>query len=103
MENPVERACCKSRPCISATDAFHDTCLNRNVLIVAILDSIDFYNDDNKMSPSNYRKAAYRQYILYCHGYLGRGNRLVVPSCALWKIRDIYSAPDHNYLGFKPT
>ena len=103
MANAVERVCCKSRPCISTTDAFHDTCLNRNVLTVAILDSNDFYNDDAEMSPNNYRKAAYRQCILYRHGYLGRGNRKVVPSCALWKIRDTYPSPDDHYLGFKPT
>jgi len=46
MANAVERVCCKSRPCISTADVFHDTCLNRNVLTVAILDSNDFYNDD---------------------------------------------------------
>ena len=49
MANAVERVCCKSHPCIS-TDVFHETCLNRNVLTVAILDSNDFYNDDDEMS-----------------------------------------------------
>ena len=101
MANAVERVCCKSHPCIS-TDVFHETCLNRNVLTVAILDSNDFYNDD-EMSPNNYQKTAYRQCILYRHGYLGRGNCKVVPSCALWKIRDTYPSPDDHYLGFKPT
>ena len=46
MDNPVERVCCKTRPCITTTDAFHDTCLNRNVLSVCILDRNDFYGDD---------------------------------------------------------
>jgi len=34
MENPAEQVCCKMRPCITASDVFHDTCLNRNVLSV---------------------------------------------------------------------
>jgi len=101
MASPVEQVCCKSIPCISTTDIFHDTCLNRNVLTICILDRNDFYNDDDDLSPSNYRKAGYRQCVLYRHGYLGRGNRRVVPSCATWKIRDTYPLPDGSYQGFK--
>ena len=38
---------------------------------------------------------------LCSHGYLGKGNRKVAPSCVVWKIRDNYPAPDNNYLGFR--
>ena len=75
MENTVERLCCKMWPCTTTTDVFHDACLNRNVLSVCIIDRSDFYGDEVEFTPANYRKAAYRQYILYSHGYLGRGNR----------------------------
>ena len=34
-----------------------------------------------------FRKAAYRQFILDKYGYLGRGNRKVVPSRAVWQVR----------------
>ena len=101
MDNVVERLCCKMRPCITTTDAFHDTCLNRNVLSVCILDRSDFYGDVVDFSPASFRKAAYRQYIMFSHGYLGRGNRKVAPSCVVWKIRDNYPAPDNIYLGFR--
>ena len=103
MENPVERVCCKMRPCITTSDVFHDTSLNRNVLSVCIIDRADYFGDDVEFQPANYRKAGYRQYIMYSHGYLGRGNRKVAPSCVVWKIRDNYPAPDNNYLGFKET
>ena len=106
MDTVVERLCCKSRPCITTTDSFYDTCINRSVLTVCILDRNDFYGDedgDEAFSPANYRKAGYRQCILYRHGFLGRGNRKVVPSCAVWKIKDNYPAPDNRYLGFRPT
>ena len=33
-----------------------------------------------------FRKAAYRQYILWVYDYLGRGNRRVAPSCVILKI-----------------
>lgn len=101
MDNPVERVCCKMRPCITTTDMFHDVALNRNVLAVGILSASDFYGNPVEFAPSNFRKSAYRQYIIFSHGYLGRGNRKVVPSCVLWKVRDNYPAPDNNYMGFK--
>ena len=95
------RVCCKLRPCTTTTDAFYDISLNLHVLSVCIINHCDYFGEDTEFTPSNYRKAAYRQYILYNHGYLGRGNRKVVPSCGVWKVRDHYPAPDNNYLGFK--
>ena len=101
MENPVERVGCKMRPCITTTYMFHNIALNRNVLAVGILSASDFYGNPVEFAPSNFRKSAYRQYIIFSHGYSGRGNRKVVPSCVLWKVRDNYPAPDNNCMGFK--
>ena len=42
MDNPVERMCCKMRPCVTTTDMFHDIALNRNVLAVGVLSASDF-------------------------------------------------------------
>ena len=101
MDNPMERLCCKNPTCTTTTDVFYEICLNRHVLSVCIINRSDFFGDDPEFSPSNYRKAAYRQYIMYQHGYLGRAVRKVIPSCVVWKVRDNYPAPDNNYLGYK--
>lgn len=35
------------------------------------------------------------------HGWLGRRIRIVIPSCAVNKIRNTYSEPDGIYAGFE--
>ena len=74
---------------------------NRDVLSVAIVHRSDVYSDDPAYGPSDYRKAAYRQWTLWRCGYLGKQNQKVIPSCAMWAVRTKYPAPDGIYLGFK--
>ena len=101
MEHAVENICCRQRNCITLSTTFDGVVLDRSVLSVAIISRSDLFADDPDYSPASYRKAAYRQFIMWYHGHLGRGNRRVVPSCVVWRVRDEYPAPDGIYLGFK--
>ena len=43
---------------------------------------------------SSMRYAGYRQYSWWVHNHLWKGVRKVIPSCAIWAIRDTY--PEHS-------
>lgn len=34
---------------------------------------------------------------------LGRGNRIALPSCVVWAVRDAFPSPTGQYAGFKPS
>ena len=75
MEHAVENICCRQRNCITLSTTFDGVVLDRSVLSVAIISRSDLFADDPDYSPASYRKAAYRQFIMWYHGHLGRGNR----------------------------
>ena len=67
MQNIPERLCCQStseviiggkidtKKCISLTDAFHDVCLNKNVLEAALGTSREFTDEELGISNKSYR------------------------------------------------
>ena len=101
MPLPVENVCCRQRPCITTSEAFESIVLDSHVLSVAIVSRSDTFADDPDYTSASYRKAACRQWVMWQHGYLGRSNRKVIPSCVVWEVHRRYPAPDGNYLGFK--
>ena len=103
MPSPIENVCCRRRNCITQYDVFQLICLHPVVLRVAVRNSCDWRADPIVYSHSNFRKAAYRQYILWVYGHLGRGNRRVAPSCVVLRIRARYPSSDGTYLGFRET
>lgn len=65
----------------------------RDVLVV---------DDEADLRKAN-RHAGYRQFVLWQHGRLGVGDRSVIPSCCVWKIRDKYPDMFGQYTGFIPS
>ena len=96
-----ENKCCKKVTCVTSYVTFQNTCTDRDVLIMAIRARCDIRAEEPNYSTNSFRKAAYRQYILWRYKKLGRGNRKVCPSCVVLTIRHLYPANDGVYLGFK--
>ena len=102
MPTPDENKCCRQTLCVTLQPSFQSLVLDRDALPVAIVGRMDVLADHSDFSNEGYRFAAYCQYILWQNGYLGRGNRRVVPSCATCSIRDKYPSPEGVYTGFRP-
>lgn len=108
MPTAAERVCCGNDPahCTSTLPQMDRVILDPMVIEIQnryrndILAENDIqYEDPN----SPYRHGAYRQYILWIYGYLGQGDRRVIPSCVVWRIRDRFPNRYHQYTGFKPS
>ena len=48
-----------------------------------------------------YRHMSYRQIVRWCWGFLGKYNRVPLPSCVMNVARTTYPDPDGEYVGFK--
>jgi len=101
MPTDIENKCCRQRDYVTNSPAFANLVLDCAALDIAIVHRIDVFVGTADYSPANYRKVAYRQYVIWKFGYLGSTTHGVVPSCVTWAIRDKYPAPDGNYMGFK--
>ncbi|XP_045925772.1 P2X purinoceptor 7 isoform X1 [Micropterus dolomieu] len=49
-----------------------------------------------------YKHLAYRSFVSWCWGYLGRSVRVVIPSCVVLRIRQQFPDPEGQYVGFRP-
>lgn len=101
MPQAVENLCCGRSTCITTYEIFYTICLHPVNLRVALENSADYRADEVICSNRNLRKTAYRQFILWAHGKLGRQNRRVVPSCVVQAIRHHYPSPTGLYMGYR--
>ena len=106
LEEKERNACpCQSiqQYCNSTNPLFSQLVLDGNVLELAMRYMEDILVADPVSNNENFCHAAYRQYVLWQHGRLGKGNRAVVPSCCVLKVRARYPSPNGLYVGFRPA
>lgn len=106
MPTEEEQVCCRTKvgPCILVTAAsdIRTVVLDRRVLAAAVNCRNDLFAlRDDINSHRTLRHTAYRQYVLWKFGRLGAGNRVVIPSCVVTKIRNNYPEPSGIYTGFR--
>ncbi|KAM7302643.1 P2X purinoceptor 7-like isoform X1 [Ixodes scapularis] len=89
--------------CITKHPWFELYCLNRPVLDLAYVKMQYFCSLDagNRTQEEKYRYTAYHQFTWWVHKRLGRGNRVVLPSCVVCRIRQEFPSTDGTYRGFK--
>ncbi|XP_006825802.1 uncharacterized protein LOC102802182 [Saccoglossus kowalevskii] len=86
--------------CITEYPRFNSVCLDVWVLQTANFYFRQHYGDRTEDEPNEqYKYTAYRQFVRWCLGYLGKDIRVVIPSCAVAKIRDEFQSAE--YRGFK--
>ncbi len=51
--------------------------------------------------PNIARHNLYRKYTYAAYGHLGRGNRVVIPSCVVDLIRELHPSSNGEYMGHK--
>jgi hypothetical protein len=89
--------------CITTQPLFSQLVLDGNVLDIAMRYREDVLVVDHQRNNENFRHAAYRQFVLWQHGRLGKGNRRIVPSCSVLAIRSRYPSPNGFYVGYRPS
>ncbi|XP_040178384.1 P2X purinoceptor 7-like [Rana temporaria] len=88
--------------CITQSPIFQSSVVNRlnTTVILTILHQSTSHApnaDDNR----NLRKTSYKYFTSWIHGYLGKGNRRPIPSCAVHAVRTAFPDPEGLYVGFK--
>lgn len=48
-----------------------------------------------------FRYVAYRQFVRWCWGFLGKNNRTPLPACVMSRIRNAFPANDGQYKNFE--
>ncbi|XP_071944231.1 uncharacterized protein [Antedon mediterranea] len=82
--------------CITEHPGFDPVCLNVWTLQLSIGRG---RRHRNKSINEKYRHASYKNFVRWTHGYLGRGNRTILPACVVKTIRNHFQS--ETYVGFK--
>lgn len=109
MPTLLENKCCDQPPqyCISRLPHMDLYILNAGNLRLArrVWNDLRAEVDAIEEGETNrqFRHAAYRNFVVWQYGILGPGNRVVIPSCCVTKVREVYPDPNGIYVGFIPV
>ncbi|XP_063051873.1 P2X purinoceptor 7-like [Engraulis encrasicolus] len=111
-----ENICCREIPqvmtrltdtitpvaCMSQHPGLEPVCLNIYALQKALN---DFRTDHGSLRVRGYqrrcRHLAYRCFVSWCWGWLGRKVRVVIPACVVRRIRQEFPDTEGQYVGFR--
>ncbi|MEE6519343.1 hypothetical protein FKM82_031093 [Ascaphus truei] len=107
MPTAEESVCCGMRPetCTSESQLFSLLCLTETILAIAAVSRNDFLGNPLHLANDRNRElrcCSYRQFILWQYGRISAGQRGVIPSCCVWKIRTKFPDVNDHYVGFLP-
>ena len=85
--------------CVIKSNEFEKLCINKLVLENVLIGLHESRGNHMEKTWSNWslRYAAYKQFIWWVFKSLGKGNRRVIPSCALRRTRKLYPEPNREY------
>ncbi|XP_062395778.1 P2X purinoceptor 7-like [Sardina pilchardus] len=87
--------------CMTEHPGLEPVCLNPYSLQnVYNIYKYDFGPVRHRTEEEGFRHLAYRSFVSWCWGYLGRSRRVVIPSCVVQRIRQKFQSGD--YTGFRP-
>ncbi|XP_062500751.1 P2X purinoceptor 7-like isoform X2 [Corticium candelabrum] len=110
MPSITECICCKEVDalnwrlhgvrCATAHDSFHTVCLHYEVLRTAVgVMNVSPGSITEPLTARLLRLAAYRQFTHWAHEMLGRGVRIVIPSCVVSAVRRAFPEESGHYVG----
>lgn len=86
--------------CITDHNMFRDTCLNKEQLTICEMYRSFGKTQTAPMDNRTLRKASYRMFTMWVHGYLGPKKRRPIPACAVHKVREAFPQENLIYVGF---
>ncbi|XP_051990864.1 P2X purinoceptor 7 [Xyrauchen texanus] len=96
-EIPVPPTCMVHHP------GFEPNCLNPYTLQnIHNIYRTDYGPLRCRIIEKQYRQLAYRSFVSWCWGYLGRHVRVVIPSCVVLRISLEFPDQSGGYVGFRP-
>ena len=101
---PSKKICCGQSPCVTTSTHFRAFCLNSDILQTS-MPQYTYYNVDGELEfkASKFRHTAFRHFILWNFGKLGKFIRQCPPTCVRVAIRYKFPSLDGDYNGFEAT